>query len=204
MENESEKKENNLNEGETNSETEIDKISEGNEVGEVEIDQRVKDKKEQGVISGKKSSQDMFSDKTVTLSERRLEKQYGIDHGKKKHMAREEGSTSSESENCYSRIEKSEASFKVENHKYDNAQALNKISHDLNQPIQFKEGNTEVDNLAQFFGKLLYSYTTCALKNIKPAAKFSPSDIIYHSDISNAASLNKKQKITKILPMRVF
>ena len=40
----------------------------------------------------------------------------------------------------------------------------------INQPIQCKEGDTEVDNFAQFIRKLLYSYSTCALKNIKPAA----------------------------------
>ena len=48
MENESQKKENELEEGETNIETEMDKISEEIEVGEVEIDERVKDKKVQG------------------------------------------------------------------------------------------------------------------------------------------------------------
>ena len=119
-------------------------------------------------------------------------------------MTREEGCTSSESENCDSEIEKSEASLKVENQKSENAQPLNKISQDLNQLIQFKEGNTEVDNFAQFLGKVLYSHATCALRNIKPAAKFSPSDIIYHFDIDKAASLNKNLTITKMLPMRVF
>ena len=54
----------------------------------------------------------------------------------------------------------------------------------MNQPIQYKEGDTEVDNFAQFIGKVLYSYVTCALKNIKSAAKFSPRDIIYHSEIN--------------------
>ena len=54
-------------------------------------------------------------------------------------MTREEGCTFSESENCDSKIEKSEASCKVEIQKSENAQALNKISRDLNQPIQFKE-----------------------------------------------------------------
>ena len=48
MENESQKKENELEEGKINIETEMDEISEENEVGEVEIDERVKDKKEQG------------------------------------------------------------------------------------------------------------------------------------------------------------
>ena len=122
-------------------------------------------------------------------------------------MTREEGSTSSESENCDNKIEKSEASFKEESQKFENAQGLNKISRYLNQPIQFKEENTEVVNFAQILGKVLYCYAACTLKNIKPTAKFSPSDIIYHSDINKAASLNKKltkQKTTKILPMRVF
>ena len=54
-------------------------------------------------------------------------------------MTREEGCTSSESENCGSKIEKSETSFKVENQKSENAQALNKFSRYLNQPIRFKE-----------------------------------------------------------------
>ena len=56
------------------------RISEGNEVGEVEIDERVKERKEQDVISEKKSSQDIFSDKTVSLLGRKLEKRYSIDH----------------------------------------------------------------------------------------------------------------------------
>ena len=60
-----------------------------------------------------------------------------------KHLTRKEGCTSSESENCASEIEKSGASFKVENHKSENAQPLNKISPNLNQPIQYKEGDTE-------------------------------------------------------------
>ena len=77
----------------------------------------------------------------------------------------EEGYTSSENENCDNEIEKSEAT-----------QPLNKISP--NQPIQFKEGNTEVDNFTQFLGKVLHSYATCALKNNKLAAKFSPSGMI--------------------------
>ena len=68
-----------------------------------------------------------------------MEKQYGIDHRKEKHMTKEEGWTSSESENCGSKIEKSEVSSKVENQKFENAQALNKISRYLNQPIWFKE-----------------------------------------------------------------
>ena len=45
MEKESDKKENKQEEGEINSETEMDKISEGNELGEVEIDKKVKEKK---------------------------------------------------------------------------------------------------------------------------------------------------------------
>ena len=45
MEKESEKKENKLEEGEINSETEMDEISEGNEVSDVEIDEKVKEKK---------------------------------------------------------------------------------------------------------------------------------------------------------------
>ena len=56
------------------------RMSEGNEVGEVEIDERVKERKEQDVISEKKSSQDIFSDKTVSLLGRKLEKRYSIDH----------------------------------------------------------------------------------------------------------------------------
>ena len=43
MEKESEKKENKLEEGEINSETEMDEISEGNKVSEVEIDEKVKE-----------------------------------------------------------------------------------------------------------------------------------------------------------------
>ena len=182
-------KENELEEGEINIETEMNKISEANDVSEVEIDERVKDKKEQGVISEKKSSQDIFSDKTMTLLGKKLEKQYGIDHRKVKHMAKEEGCTSSQSKNCDSKIEKSEAYFKEENQKFENAEALNKISSNLNKPIQFKEGNTEVVNFVQLLGKVLYSYTTCTLKNIKPPAKFSRSDIIYYSDITKAVSL---------------
>ena len=79
-EKESQKKENELDEGEINKETEMDEIWEGNEVGEVEIDERVKEKKEQGAISERKSSQGIFSDMTVTLLGRKLEKQHGIDH----------------------------------------------------------------------------------------------------------------------------
>ena len=56
------------------------RISEGNEVGEVETDERVKERKEQDVTSEKKSSQDIFSDKTVSLLGRKLEKRYSIDH----------------------------------------------------------------------------------------------------------------------------
>ena len=65
---------------EINSVTEMDRISEGNEVGEVEIDERVKERKEQDVTSEKKSSQDIFSDKTVSLLGRKFEKRYSIDH----------------------------------------------------------------------------------------------------------------------------
>ena len=144
-------------------------------------------KKRRSFISEKNSSQDIFSGETATSLGRKLEKQYGVDHRKQKHMTREEGRTSPGSENCDSEIEKSEASFKVENQKSENAQPLNKILPDLSQPIHYKEGDTEVDNFAQFIGKVFYSY---ALKNIK-LAKFSPSDIIYHPDINKAASLNK-------------
>ena len=66
--------------GEINSVIEMGRISEGNEVGEVETDERVKERKEQDVTSEKKSSQDIFSDKTVSLLGRKLEKRYGIDH----------------------------------------------------------------------------------------------------------------------------
>ena len=66
--------------GEINSVTEMGRMSEGNEVGEVEIDERVKERKEQDVTSEKKSSQDIFSDKTVSLLRRKLEKRYSIDH----------------------------------------------------------------------------------------------------------------------------
>ena len=118
----------------------------------------------------------------MTSLGRKLEKQYGIDHIKEKHMTREEGCTYSESENCGSKLEKSEASFKVKNHTSENAQALNKISRYLNQSI---------------LGKVLFSHATFALKNIKPAAKFSPSDIIYHTDINKAVSLNKKLNKTE-------
>ena len=45
MEKESQKKEDELQQGKINSETEMNEISEGKEVGEVEIDERVKDKK---------------------------------------------------------------------------------------------------------------------------------------------------------------
>ena len=79
-EKEPQKRENELDEGEINKETEMDEIWEGNEVGEVEIDERVKEKKEQGAISERKSSQDIFSDMTVTSLGRKLEKQHGIDH----------------------------------------------------------------------------------------------------------------------------
>ena len=66
--------------GEINSVIEMGRISEGNEVGEVETDERVKERKEQDVTSEKKSSQDIFSDKTVSLLGRKLEKRYSIDH----------------------------------------------------------------------------------------------------------------------------
>ena len=66
VEKEPEKKENKLEEGEINSETEMDEISEGNKVSQVEIDEEVKEKKKQGAISEKKSNQDIFSVKTVT------------------------------------------------------------------------------------------------------------------------------------------
>ena len=66
--------------GEINSVTEMGRMSEGNEVGEVEIDERLKERKEQDVISEKKASQDIFSDKTVSLLGRKLEKRYSIDH----------------------------------------------------------------------------------------------------------------------------
>ena len=66
--------------GEINSVIEMGRISEGNEVGEVETDARVKERKEQDVTSEKKSSQDIFSDKTVSLLGRKLEKRYSIDH----------------------------------------------------------------------------------------------------------------------------
>ena len=45
VEKEPEKKENKLEEGEINSETEMDEISEENKVSEVEIDEEVKEKK---------------------------------------------------------------------------------------------------------------------------------------------------------------
>ena len=154
-------------------------------------------KNEQCVLNEKKSSQAIFPDKTVTSLGRKLEKQYGIDHRKEKHMTWEEGCTSSESENCGSKIEKSQESFKVENQKSENALALNKISLYLNQLIRFKEWNIEVDNFSHFLGKVLYSYATTTLKNIKPAAKFPPSDIIYHSDVNKAVSLYKKLNKTK-------
>ena len=38
------------------------------------------------VVSEKKSSQSIFSDKTVTLLKGKLEKQYGIDHRKEKRV----------------------------------------------------------------------------------------------------------------------
>ena len=66
--------------GEINSVIEMGRISEGTEVGEVETDERVKERKEQDVTSEKKSSQDIFSDKTVSLLGRKLEKRYSIDH----------------------------------------------------------------------------------------------------------------------------
>ena len=127
----------------------------------------------------------------------KLEKQHGDDRRKEKHMTQEEGCTSTESENCDSKIDNSEASFKVENQKSENPQVLNEISPDLNHPIRFKEQNTEVDNFSQFLGEVLHSYATCALKNVKYAAKFSQSDIIYHSDVNKAVSLNKKLNNTE-------
>ena len=45
MERESEKKENKLEEGEVNSEIQMDRVSEGIGVGEIEIDEKVKEKK---------------------------------------------------------------------------------------------------------------------------------------------------------------
>ena len=59
---------------------------------------------------------------------RKFEKRYGIDHRKEKHMIREKGCTSSESDNCHSDIEESEVCFKVENQRSENAQPLNKNS----------------------------------------------------------------------------
>lgn len=38
------------------------------------------------VVSEKKSSQSIFSDKTVTILKGKLEKQYGIDHRKQKRV----------------------------------------------------------------------------------------------------------------------
>ena len=133
------------------------------EWSEVEIDGKVKEKKEQGIISEKKSRQDIFSDKTVTSLERKWKKQYGIDHRKEKHLTREEGRPSWGSENCDSETEQSEAHFEVENHKFENEQPLNKNLSDLNQPIQYKERYTEFDNFIQVLGKVLYSYAICAL-----------------------------------------
>ena len=80
----------------------------------------------------------------MTSLGRKLEKQYGIDHRKEKHITREEGRTYSETENCDSEIGEAEAFFKVENQKSENAQPLNEISPDLNQPIHYKEGDTEL------------------------------------------------------------
>ena len=45
VEKESEKKQNKLEKGEINNETEMDNISEGNEVSKVEIDEKLKEKK---------------------------------------------------------------------------------------------------------------------------------------------------------------
>ena len=35
----------------------------------------------------------------------------------------------------------------------------------MNQPVQYKEGDTEVDNFAKFIGKVLYSYASYAQKH---------------------------------------
>ena len=52
----------------------------------------------------------------------------------------------------------------------------------MNQLLQYKKGDTEVDNFAQSLGKYFILMQNM-LKNIKPAAKCSPSGIIYHPDI---------------------
>ena len=122
----------------------------------------------------------------MTSLERKWEKQYGIDHRKEKHLTKEDGSTCSESENCDSEIEHSEAPFKVENHKSENAHPLNKNLSDLNQLIQYKEWYTEFDNFTQFLGKVLYSYTTCALilmQHSEVRAKFRIPNWLQSPDI---------------------
>ena len=122
-------------------------------------------KKGKGVLNEKKWSQDIFFDITVISLCWKLETQYGIDHRNEKHMTWEIGCTSSKSENCDSKLEKSEASFKVGNQKFENAQALNRILSNLNLPIQFKEGNTEVDNL-------LYSTQHALYRTLNPLLNF--------------------------------
>ena len=52
-----------------------------------------KKKKEQDFIREKKSSQGIFSDKTMSSLGRSLEKQYRTEHRKEKYMTREEGCT---------------------------------------------------------------------------------------------------------------
>ena len=56
-----------------------------------------------------------------------------------------------------------------------------KILPNLNQLIQYKEGDADVDNFTQFLRKVLRS---CALSNVKPAIKFSQNDIKCETDIN--------------------
>ena len=84
MQKDSDKKQNYLEERETISETEIDEISEEIEIDEVDKGKKIEERKV--VVSGKKSSQSIFSDKTVTLLKGKLGKQYGIDHRKEKRV----------------------------------------------------------------------------------------------------------------------
>ena len=76
MENESEKKENEVEEEEINGEAKMDETSEGNEVGEVE-QMRESKKKRTRRSKRKEIKSSQFSDKTVTSIGRKLEKQYG-------------------------------------------------------------------------------------------------------------------------------
>ena len=83
MENKSEKKEKELEEGEINGGTEIYEISEGNDIGEVEQMREPKKKKSKTFYVRRNQFKAYFLIRLTSLV-RKLEMQYGIDHKKEK------------------------------------------------------------------------------------------------------------------------